>query len=106
GWYRALLDRGLDHRWATAAFATVLFAIGGWILADLPRELMPEEDNRFIRMGITTPRGLSFEERSEIFARAETLLLDRADEFEIETVSSFSRRDFASIFMSLVPFSE
>lgn len=106
GWYRALLDRVLDHRWATAAFATALFVGGGWILAELPRELMPEQDNRFIRMGITTPRGLSFEERSEIFAEAEGILLDRQEEFEIETVSSFSRRDFASIFMTLAPFSE
>ena len=104
--YRALLDRVLDHRWATALVAVVLFVGGGAILAGLPRELMPEEDNRFIRMGITTPRGLSVEEQSAIFQEAEQLLLARADEFEILTVSSFNRQNFSSIFMSLKPFSE
>ncbi len=104
--YRALLDRILDHRWATAAVALALFVAGGWILAGLPRQLMPEEDNRFIRMGITTPRGISVEERSAIFSEAERLLLDRAEEFEIETVSSFSRQNFSSIFMTLTPFSD
>lgn len=106
GAYRGLLERVLDHRWATAGLAVLLFAGGGWILADLPRELMPEQDNRFIRMGITTPRGLTFEERSAIFEEAEQVLLDRQEELEIETVSSFSRQNFASVFMTLEPFSE
>jgi hydrophobic/amphiphilic exporter-1 (mainly G- bacteria), HAE1 family len=106
GGYRALLDRALDHRWATAGLAVLMFVGGGWILMELPRELMPEQDNRFIRMGITTPRGLDFEERSAIFQQAEEILLERTEEFEIQTVSSFSRRGFASIFMTLQPFSE
>jgi hydrophobic/amphiphilic exporter-1 (mainly G- bacteria), HAE1 family len=103
--YRALLERVLDHRWATAGFALLLFGIGGWVLNSLPRELMPEEDNRFIRMGISTPRGISVEERSEIFREAEQILLDRADELELVTVSSFSGANFSNIFMSLKPFS-
>jgi len=104
--YRGLLDRVLDHRLATAAFGITLFAAGGWVLAELPRELMPEEDNRFIRMGISTPRGISVEERSEIFASAERILLDRAEEFEITNVSAFSGGTFSSLFMTLKPFSE
>jgi len=104
--YRAMLDRVLDHRWATAAVAVLLFGGGGWVLMTLPRELMPEEDNRFIRMGISTPRGISVEERSEIFREAEEILLARAEELELVTVSSFSGANFSSIFMSLKPFSE
>jgi hydrophobic/amphiphilic exporter-1 (mainly G- bacteria), HAE1 family len=104
--YRGLLDRVLDHRYITAGLAALLFLGGGWLLAELPRELMPEEDNRFIRMSISTPRGISVEERSEIFAQAERILLERRDEFEIQTVSSFSRGPFSSIFMTLKPFSE
>ena len=106
GGYRKLLDRALGHRWTTAGLAALMFVGGGWLLMELPRELMPEQDNRFIRMGITTPRGLDFEERSAIFEQAETVLLDRLDDFEIETVSAFSRQGFASIFMTLTPFSE
>ncbi len=104
--YARLLDRVLDHRWATALFAAALFGAGGWVLMELPRELMPEEDNRFIRMGISTPRGISVEERSEIFREAETILLARAEEFEITNVSAFSGGNFSSIFMTLKPFSE
>jgi len=105
-WYRNLLDRVLDHRLATAVFGITVFAAGGWVLAELPRELMPEQDNRFIRMGISTPRGISVEERSEIFASAERILLDRTEEFELTNVSAFSGGNFSSLFMTLKPFSE
>jgi hydrophobic/amphiphilic exporter-1 (mainly G- bacteria), HAE1 family len=104
--YRGMLDRVLDHRLATALFAGTVFFAGGWVLAELPRELMPEEDNRFIRMGITTPRGISVEDRSAIFAEAEQILLARADEFEITNISAFSRGSFSNMFMTLKPFSE
>ncbi len=104
--YRGMLDRILGHRYITAGVAVALFAAGGMVLVDLPRELMPEEDNRFIRMSVSTPRGVSVEERSQIFAEAEDLLLARAEELEIENVSSFSGANFASIFMTLKPFSE
>jgi hydrophobic/amphiphilic exporter-1 (mainly G- bacteria), HAE1 family len=103
--YEGLLDRILDNRLMTAAAAAVLFFAGGWILMDLPRELMPEEDNRFIRMSISTPRGISVEEQSAIFAEAEQLIIERRDEFEIETVSSFARGQFSMIMMTLKPFS-
>ncbi len=104
--YRSLLERVLDHRYPTAAVALVLFTAGGWVLAELPRELMPEEDRRFIRMTVSTPRGISVEERSEMFRAAEVILLERAGELEIQNVSSFSGANFASIFMTLKPFSE
>jgi HAE1 family hydrophobic/amphiphilic exporter-1 len=104
--YGRLLDRALDHRGATALLSAVMFAAGGWLLLELPRELMPEQDNRFIRMGISTPRGISVDERSEIFREAEAILLARKDEFEITNVSAFSGGNFSSIFMTLQPFSE
>jgi hydrophobic/amphiphilic exporter-1 (mainly G- bacteria), HAE1 family len=104
--YRGLLDRVLDHRLATALFGLTVFAAGGWVLMELPRELMPEEDNRFIRMGISTPRGISVEERSEILERAERVLLERREEFEITNISAFSRGNFSNLFMTLQPFSE
>ena len=104
--YGRLLNRALDRRWATALFAVVLFGAGGWVLMGLPRELLPEEDNRFIRMGISTPRGISVQERSDIFQEAEAILLARQEEFEITNVSAFSSANFSSIFMTLKPFSE
>lgn len=104
--YRGLLDRVLDHRLATAVFGLTVFAAGGWLLAELPREIMPEQDNRFIRMGISTPRGISVEERSEIFASAERILLDRTEEFELTNVSAFSGGSFSMLLMTLKPFSE
>ncbi len=104
--YRGMLDRILDHRYITAGVAALLFAAGAFVLYELPRELMPEEDNRFIRMSVSTPRGISVQERSQIFAEAEQIILDRAEELEITNVNSFSRGTFSSIFMSLKPFSE
>ncbi len=104
--YRGLLDRILDHRLPTAAFTLVVFIAGAWILMGLPRELMPEQDNRFIRLGVSTPRGISVEERSAMFASAEDAIFERAEELEIENVSAFSGGTFAMIFMTLKPFSE
>ncbi len=106
GTYRGTLDRMLDHRYLTAGFGLVVFVAGGALLWQLPRELMPEEDNRFISMGVTTPRGIPVEERSEIFGQAEAALLDHAEELEIRHVSTFSGENFSNIFISLVSFSE
>jgi hydrophobic/amphiphilic exporter-1 (mainly G- bacteria), HAE1 family len=110
GWmnrsYRGLLDRALNHRYITAGLAAVLFIAGAMVLMSLPRELMPEEDNRFIRMTVSTPRGISVEERSEMFRQAEAVLLANAEELEITNVNSFSGPMWASIFMTLKPFSE
>ncbi len=104
--YRSGLDRVLDHRFLTAGVGLLVFVAGGVLLSQLPRELMPEQDNRFISLGISTPRGISVEERSEIFSQAEAILLDRAEELEIRFVSTFSGENFSNIFMSLIPFSE
>jgi HAE1 family hydrophobic/amphiphilic exporter-1 len=104
--YRRLLYLALDKRLTTAALTLLLFLGGGWVLWELPRELTPEEDRRFVRLSVNTPRGISVEERSAIFSAGERVLLDNADLFEIEHVSAFSGGNFAAIFLSLVPFSE
>lgn len=104
--YRRLLDRALEYRYVTAGISAILFLAGGSVLMSLPRELMPEQDNRFIRMGVSTPRGISVEERSAMFAEAERIMLDNAETLEIENVSAFSGENFASIFITLKPFSE
>ncbi|MDQ3555811.1 MAG: efflux RND transporter permease subunit [Gemmatimonadota bacterium] len=106
GGYRRLLDRILDHRLATAGVVLAMFGAGVAILVELPKELMPEEDNRFIQLSVTTPRGMTVEERSDVFARAERALLDRAEELEIENVSAFSGGRRSSISLSLRSFSD
>jgi len=104
--YQALLERALDYRWATGALALILFAGGGWVLHGLPRDLMPEEDRRFIRIGVSTPRGMSVQERSAVYAQAERAILDQREELEIRHVSAFSSPERGMIFISLLPFSE
>ena len=106
GGYRRLLDRLLDHRLGTGIAALLVFVAGGYILATLPKELMPDEDQRFIRLTVATPRGMSVEERSEIFARAEGLLLENADSLEVENVSAFSSSNWNNIMVTLKPYSE
>ncbi|MEX2527601.1 MAG: efflux RND transporter permease subunit [Gemmatimonadota bacterium] len=104
--YRGLLDRILDRRWAMAAVALLMFGGGAALLAGLPKELMPSEDNRFIIMSVSTPRGISIEQRDSMFRAGEEYLLANKDKFEIQTVSAFSRGTFSSIMMALVPYSE
>jgi hydrophobic/amphiphilic exporter-1 (mainly G- bacteria), HAE1 family len=104
--YRRLLDSILDHRPATAALVLLLFAGGGAILYQLPKELMPEEDNRFIQLSITTPRGMTIQERSALFDGVERSLLERAEELDIESVSAISTRRFNSMSISLRSFGD
>ncbi len=104
--YRRVLDRLLDHRAATGVAAAVVFLGGGYLLVSLPKELMPNEDRRFVMMTVSTPRGMSVEERSDLFGQAEQLLLDRSEEFEVENVSAFSSDRWNSIMITLKPYSE
>jgi hydrophobic/amphiphilic exporter-1 (mainly G- bacteria), HAE1 family len=83
--YRRALDRLLDHRPLTGLVALLVFIAGGYVIYTLPKDLMPNEDRRFVMMSVSTPRGMSVEERSELFAQVERLLLDNAERFEIRT---------------------
>ncbi len=104
--YRRVLDRLLDHRAATGAAAALVFVGGGYLLASLPKELMPNEDRRFVMMTVSTPRGMSIEERSGLFGEAEQLLLERAEELEVENVSAFSSENWNNIMITLKPYSD
>jgi hydrophobic/amphiphilic exporter-1 (mainly G- bacteria), HAE1 family len=104
--YRRALDRLLDHRAITGAAALAVFLAGGYVIYTLPKDLMPDEDRRFVMMSVSTPRGMSIEERSDLFAQVERLLLDNADRFEIVNVSAMSSPNWNNIFMALKPYSE
>jgi hydrophobic/amphiphilic exporter-1 (mainly G- bacteria), HAE1 family len=106
GAYRRTLDRLLGHRILTFAVVTAVFVGGVMILQRLPKEMMPQEDNRFIMMSVNVPRSMTFEQRSELFRHAETLLLERREELEIQNVSAFSGPRWNNIFLTLKPFSE
>lgn len=104
--YRKLLDSILDHRLATGLLVLAVFGGGVFLLMKLPKELMPEEDNRFLGLSVTTPRGMTVEQRSAIFDRAEKLLLANQEELEIESVSAFSGPRWNNIFVSLKSFGD
>jgi hydrophobic/amphiphilic exporter-1 (mainly G- bacteria), HAE1 family len=106
GGYRWALDRLLDHRPLTGVAALLVFVAGGYVIYTLPKELMPNEDRRFVMMSVQTPRGMSIEEKSELFAQVERLLLDNRDRFEIENVNAMSSPNWNNIMMSLKPYSE
>jgi hydrophobic/amphiphilic exporter-1 (mainly G- bacteria), HAE1 family len=106
GAYRRVLDRLLDHRALTAAAAVMVFLAGGYILYTLPKDLMPQEDRRFVMMSVSTPRGMSIEERSALFAQVERLLLGNAERFEITNVNAMSSPNWNNVFISLKPYSE
>ncbi|HSH45733.1 MAG TPA: efflux RND transporter permease subunit, partial [Longimicrobiales bacterium] len=104
--YRAALDRLLDHRLATGAAALLVFVAGAYLLTLLPKDLMPSEDQRFIRLSVNTPADMSVEERSAIFSEAEELLLGNAEEFEVENVNAMSSSNWSNIMITLKPYSE
>jgi hydrophobic/amphiphilic exporter-1 (mainly G- bacteria), HAE1 family len=104
--YRRFLDRILDHRVLTGLVAFGVFGAGGYLLYSLPKELMPEEDQRFIRLSVTTPRSYTLEDRDSLFARVEQLLLANREALEIENVNAFSGANWSNIFVSLVSYSD
>jgi hydrophobic/amphiphilic exporter-1 (mainly G- bacteria), HAE1 family len=104
--YRRALDRLLDHRPLTGIAALLVFLAGGYVIYTLPKDLMPDEDRRFVMMSVQTPRGMSMEERSELFGRVEQLLLDNADRFEVQNVSAMSSPNWNNIMIALKPYSE
>lgn len=104
--YRGFLDRILDHRLLTAVVALGVFGAGGYVLYKLPKELMPEEDRRFVMLSVNTPRGMSFEERDALFRRVETLLLENREPLEIENVSAFSGPNWNNVMISLKSYAD
>jgi hydrophobic/amphiphilic exporter-1 (mainly G- bacteria), HAE1 family len=104
--YRTALDKLLDHRPLTGVMALLVFVAGGYVLWSLEKELMPQEDRRFVMMSVSTPRGMSVEERSELFAQVERLLLDNRERFEVENVNAMSSPTWNNIMISLKPYSE
>jgi hydrophobic/amphiphilic exporter-1 (mainly G- bacteria), HAE1 family len=104
--YRRTLDRLLDHRPLTGIAALAVFLAGGYVIYTLPKDLMPDEDRRFVMMSVSTPRGMSVEERSALFGQVEQLLLDNADRFEVQNVSAMSSPNWNNIMIALKPYSE
>jgi hydrophobic/amphiphilic exporter-1 (mainly G- bacteria), HAE1 family len=104
--YRAFLDRILDHRILTAVAAVGVFIGGAYVLYSLPKELMPEEDQRFVMMSVSTPRTMSFEERNALFAQVEQMLLENREGLEIENVSAFSGPNWNNIMLSLKSYAD
>ncbi len=104
--YRAVLGRALRHRYPTAALTLILFLAGAAVLATRPMNLMPEQDQRFLRLAVSLPRDLPVEERSEILARAERVLIDNRELFEIETISTQSGGPSSMILLALKPFAD
>jgi hydrophobic/amphiphilic exporter-1 (mainly G- bacteria), HAE1 family len=104
--YRWSLDRLLDHRPLTGVAALLVFLAGGYVIYTLPKDLMPNEDRRFVMMSVSTPRGMSVEERSELFSQVEQLLLNNRDRFEVENVNAMSSPNWNNIMISLKPYSE
>jgi hydrophobic/amphiphilic exporter-1 (mainly G- bacteria), HAE1 family len=103
--YRAALDRLLDRRLATGAVAALIFIAGGYVIWSLPKDLMPSEDRRFVMMSVSTPRGMSVDERSDLFASVERHLLANRERFEVENVSAMSSPNWNNIMITLKPYS-
>jgi hydrophobic/amphiphilic exporter-1 (mainly G- bacteria), HAE1 family len=104
--YRWVLGRLLNHRPITGIAALAVFLAGGYVIYTLPKDLMPDEDRRFVMMSVSTPRGMSIQERSDLFAQVERMLLENADRFEVANVNAMSSPNWNNIMIALKPYSE
>lgn len=77
GRYERLLETGMRHRGRTMAVALVLLVTGLWILASLPRSVLPEVDQGSFRARLELPRGTPLEVTADGAARLERAI--RAD---------------------------
>jgi len=77
GRYERLLEMGMRHRGRTMAVALTLLVAGLWILASLPRSVLPEVDQGSFRARLELPRGTPLETTAADAARLERAI--RAD---------------------------
>ncbi|HEX8244618.1 MAG TPA: efflux RND transporter permease subunit, partial [Longimicrobium sp.] len=77
GRYERLLETGMRHRGRTMAVALTLLVAGLWILASLPRSVLPDVDQGSFRARLELPRGTPLETTADGAARLERAI--RAD---------------------------
>ncbi len=101
--YAAVLAWNLRHRLVTVvSFAAILFG-SYWLYQNIETEFQPSAPTRDISIAADLPGSYSIEDVREVFTDVEKLLLDRKDEFHIESVSSYGSLRRANLRIVLTP---
>lgn len=87
--YAGILAWNLRHRFVTiASFAAILYG-SYWLYQNIEQEFQPPSPTRDVNIAADVPSSYDIEEVQALFTKVEKMLLDRKDEFQIESISSF-----------------
>jgi len=86
--YASILSWNLKHRFVTiASFALILYG-SYWLYQNIEQEFQPPSPTRDVNIAAEVPSSYGIEEIKTLFANVEKQLLDKKDEYQIESISS------------------
>ena len=101
--YSSVLAWNLRHRFVTVvAFGAILYG-SYWLYQNIETEFQPQAPTRDIAIAADLPGSYSIEDVKAVFTDVEELLLDRKDDFHIESISSYGSLRRANIRIVLTP---
>lgn len=74
-WYRHVLPFTIRHRWIVVIAAGCIFLLSFWLLALIPKEFVPSQDQSRFMINLETPVGSSVEYTNEMLMKCEQVLL-------------------------------
>ena len=86
--YGRVLGWNLRHRVVTLVIVGGVFAGVIWLRGQIEEEFVPPSPTNEISIAAEVPSSYSLEEVEDLFVKVEKILLDRKDEFYIESLSS------------------
>ena len=86
--YARILSWNLRHRPVTIASFVVILYGSYWLYQNIEQEFQPQAPTRDISVAAVVPGSYDITEVKALFTDVEKLLLDRKDEFQIESISS------------------
>ena len=103
GLYSSILAWNLRHRFVTVvSFAAILYG-SYWLYQNIETEFKPMAPTRDISISAELPSSYSIEDIKRVFGDVEAQLLERKDDFHIESISSYGSLRRANFRIVLVP---
>ncbi len=100
--YVKFIGLTLRYRWFTAGTAILIITLSWYLYGQLEKEVVRRGIYREIRLEVKTPRSYSIDDTKTLFVRLENILKEKKDKLEIDTISSYFKREGGFLTVYLV----
>ncbi len=100
--YVSIIGLTLRYRWITAGISILIIAFSWYLYGTLEKEVVRRGIYREVHLKVKTPRSYSIDDTKILFERLESILHEKKDKLEIDTVSSNFKREGGSLIVYLV----